>query len=182
MTFFANAGVSWPKVEAELREAGTHALSGGADLWLLLSKIEGWETDNSAAPKEEEQIRERCVRQLVHAADTYASTIKTIGGDDLLPPLTADEITLAAVPFFFNAPDEWLFPGPVTTRGLYELLINMIRRLLERISEFDLKADRRKLTPQVFQAMRDWEVASSVARLIAVINLRRDDHSVTRAH
>jgi hypothetical protein len=34
MTFFANAGVKWPNLEVQLREAGGIALDGAAGFWL----------------------------------------------------------------------------------------------------------------------------------------------------
>jgi hypothetical protein len=180
MTFFANAGVKWPTIQSELRQAGTYALSGGADLWQLLSEIEGWQSDKVTTHVKEETIKKRCLQELQNAADTYSSGIKTIGGDDIVAPFTLAELGLAAVPFNYDGLDGYvfrdgsIFRGVVTTRDLYNLLIARIRHLSSQVETLDLKSDRRNLTYQVFRIMREWESVSSIARVIAVVNLRND--------
>jgi hypothetical protein len=42
------------------------------------------------------------------------------------------------------------------------------------VKTLDVRNDRRDLAFQVFRAMREWELITSIARLIAVVNQRQD--------
>jgi len=79
MTFFANAGITWPRSEAaQLQRAGYEALAGGADLWRLISILEGRESDRGDA-YEEQRVRISCVQQLRRAAEIYSNALDGIG-------------------------------------------------------------------------------------------------------
>jgi hypothetical protein len=173
MTFFANAGVKWPKVEYELRNAGTHALEAGAELWRLMSKIEGWPSDRKAEIADEDSIRLHCVRILKDAAEIYFRSIEEIG-EEIVQPFTEAEINLAAIPFFSDGIEYFIFRSGFTMRELYLALIDRIKKLSSLLADLNLNNDRRELIPQVFRAMREWELISSSARIIAVVNLRHD--------
>jgi hypothetical protein len=173
MTFFANAGVKWPKVESELRDAGTHALVAGAELWRLIAKIESWPSNRATKIADEDGIRLSCVRILKEAAEIYSRNIKEIG-EDTVQPFTEAEVRLAAVPFFSDGIDNYILRSGSTTRELYLALIRRIQDLTSLVANLNLNNDRRDLIPQVFRAMREWELISSTARMIAVVNLRND--------
>ena len=49
-----------------------------------------------------------------------------------------------------------------------------IAPLASEINALDLGRDRRDLASEVFGAMRAWELISWLARLIAVLNLRKE--------
>ncbi|MCA1495855.1 hypothetical protein [Bradyrhizobium sp. NBAIM14] len=173
MTFFANAGVKWPSVQSQLQQAGTDALTGGAELWKLFSKIEAWKFDQATIHEDEEDVKGRCVKALRNAADTYSSNLESFETStvDLLTPA---EIEAAALPSYYD--DQYPFqfvPSQFNTRELYRELITRIRTLASQVTTFNLQSDRRDLAVQVFRAMRDWETIASLARLIAVLNLRQ---------
>jgi hypothetical protein len=174
MTFFANAGVKWPKVESELRDAGTHALAAGAELWRLISKIESRPSDRGTQIADEDGIRLNCVSTLKEAVEIYSRSLKEIGEDTVLP-LTETEVRLAAIPYFSDGIENYIFrSGGATTRELYFALIHRIQNLSSLVANLNLNNDRRELIPQVFRAMREWELISTTARMIAVVNLRND--------
>jgi hypothetical protein len=171
MTFFANAGVKWPPLETGLRRAGAEALSGGAELWRLLSTIEGRDSDSSDASEDEEKIKVECARSLREAADLYSQSVDKMG-PEMISGITLEELNTAAVdyPPFYFAP--WPYPGPFDMRHLYEALISRIKYLASEIEGLDVTQDRRDMAFQVFRAMREWEMISSLARFIAVLNRR----------
>jgi hypothetical protein len=113
------------------------------------------------------------VDALQKAADTYSSSLKSIG-DVIVGPITPAELDLAALPYpYYYGPSQYS-DGGFTTRDLYSELIVRIRTLASQVKTLDLKNSRRDLASQVFRAMREWELISSIARLIAVVNLRSD--------
>jgi hypothetical protein len=173
MTFFANAGVKWPKVESELRDAGTHTLEAGTELWRLISKVEGWPSNRRTEIADEDGIRLNCVRKLREAAEIYSRSLNEIG-EETVQPLTEAEIRLAAIPYFSDGIENYLFRSGSTTRVLYFTLIHRIQSLSSLVANLNLNNYRRDLIPQVFRAMREWELISSTARMIAVVNLRND--------
>src|SRR5260370_25456181 len=169
MTFFANAGVKWPSVQSQLQQAGTHALSGGAELWRLLSEVERWESDQVTTLGDEEAIKNRCVNELQKAADTYSRSLDSIG-TDIVGRLTPAELDLAALPppYYDGAYEYLLRPDRFGMRELYSELIARIGNLASQVKALDLRNDRRDLAFQVFRAMREGELISCRARLIAV--------------
>jgi hypothetical protein len=172
MTFFANAGVKWPPLQAQLQEAGTHALSGGADLWLLFSKIEDWQSDQIPMLGDEENVKNRCVNALQKAADTYSKNLDAIGAE-AVERLTPAELDLAALPRRYYDDYAYEFLGThFNARDLYSELIARIRNLVSQVKTLDLENNRHDLAFQVFRAMQEWEFISSLARLIAVLNRR----------
>jgi hypothetical protein len=176
MTFFANAGVKWPHAQSQLREAGTHALLGGAELWRLFSEIEAWESDTGPSFGDGEATKTRCVQALQEAADSYSKSLDSIGVE-IVRPLNSVELDLVAPPYrpgdrhYYDDHDPFR-RGELDIRGLYAELIERIQSLVSQIRTLDLKNDRRDLAFQVFRAMRDWELISWNARLIAVLNRR----------
>ena len=178
MTFFANAGVKWPSIQTELREAGTETLSGGATLWRLFSKIEGRESDDITTLGEDaalSSLKTNCVNALRAAADTYSSNLNSIG-TTLVDGLTSAELDLAALPRRYY--DYQFLVGPFNIRDLYSELIVRIRNLASQVNTLNVAYDRRDLTFQVFRAMKKWELISSLARLIAVLNRRPDESHI----
>lgn len=170
MTFFANAGVKWPKVQTELRKAGTSAMSGGAELWRLFSEIEAWESDHRAGSGEDGETKRKCVNALREAADRYEESLRYIDRE-LTGPLSSSEIDLVAPPFpyFINQLD----PDPLRRTNfevseIYVQLIGRLRELASEINALDLGRDRRDLASEVFGAMRAWELISWLARLIVL--------------
>ncbi len=179
MTFFANAGIKWPSAESQLQQAGTRALSGGAELWRLFSEIEGWEANRVTTLREEEDIKNRCVKALEEAADTYSKGLDSIGSF-VVDHLTAAEIDLVAPPSpsydrsYYDGRYDPFRRDRFNIRELYEEMIHRIRSLVSQVKTIDLRNDRRDLAFQVFRAMREWELISWNARLIAVLNRRAD--------
>ncbi|MDA9545894.1 hypothetical protein ACM43_16000 [Bradyrhizobium sp. CCBAU 45321] len=172
MTFFANAGVKWPSVESQLRQAGTNALSGGAELWQLFSRIESWEFDRVDTVNDEDEIKHRCVNALGKAADAYSKSLDGIS-PLLVDGLTPAELDLASIPRrYYDGYDYPYLGGSINIPDLYAELVTRIRNLASLVRTFDLRNDRNDLALQVFRAMQQWELISLLARLIAVVNRR----------
>jgi hypothetical protein len=172
MTFFANAGVQWPTLQSQLQQAGTQALSGGAELWQLFSKIEGWQLDQVSTLGDEKDVKDRCVKALRQAADSYSSNLDSIGTLPL-DTLTPAEFDLAALPRrYYDDEYPYLLGLHFNARDLYRELIARIRNLASQVKTLDLGSDRRDLAAQIFRAMQAWELIASLARLIAVLNQR----------
>lgn len=176
MTFFANAGVKWPHVQSQLQQAGTHALLGGAELWRLFSEIEAWESDSGPTFGDGEATKTKCVQALQEAANNYSKSLDSIGSA-IVSRLSSVELDLLAPPYH---PDDGFYydnPYPFRRdefdiRRLYVELIERLQSLVSQIKTLDLKNNRRDLAFQVFRAMREWELISWNARLIAVLNRR----------
>jgi len=108
MTFFANAGISWPNVEAQLREAGTQALDAGAHFWGFISEMERWSSDKDGNFEAAEHLRNICIQQLHEAADIYSNNLKSIG-DIPLRSLDRSEVELVdglRQPSYFRRPSK----------------------------------------------------------------------------
>ena len=169
MTFFANAGINWPNVEAQLREAGTHALDGGAHFWGFITALERSSPDGGEDFRFAEQVRDICIRRLLEAADIYSANLKSIG-DINVRQLDQSEVQL--IDGLRPPSDRFLIEGrSLNVRQLYELLIRRIREFAEQVSNLDVRRPK-ELTPRVFQSMQHWERIAVLARLIAVLNLR----------
>ena len=168
MTFFANAGISWPNVEAQLREAGTLALDAGAHFWGFIAAMERWTPDGREDFKVAEHLRDVCVERLFRAADIYSSNLKSI--DDIevreLDPTEIELVDGLRPPLRYPIESRRFH-----VRKLYELLIHRIRELAEKLAKLDVRR-RKEATPLVFQSMQHWERIATLARLIAVLNLR----------
>jgi hypothetical protein len=169
MTFFANAGISWPNVEAQLREAGTQALDAGAHFWGFIAAMERWSPDGHEDFEVAEHLRDICIGKLLRAADIYSNNLKSIG-DIQVRQLDQAEIEL--VDGLRPPSDRFRIVGrSFNMRQLYEVLIQRIRELAQQLAHLEVRR-RKEITPLVFQNMQQWERIAMLARLIAVLNLR----------
>jgi hypothetical protein len=179
MTFFANAGVKWPSAEIELQQAGTQALSGGADFWRLVSTIEAWETHDSARRdvREAQAMQKSCARTLAGAANKYYGLLvvdsPAFEFERPIDPPTPEELEQAATIFPIGFPSRpYRERGEFTISSLYGELADRLDALAVHVRGLDLAQDQRELAFEIFKAMRQWELIAWLARLIAVLNRR----------
>jgi hypothetical protein len=177
MTFFANAGISWPNVEAQLREAGTQALDAGANFWAFISEMERWSADEVGDFEGAENLRNTCIKKLYEASDIYSNNLNSIG-DIQVRALDPFEYNLVDG-FFRGSNGYFTLEDPYDVRTLYETLILLIRDLARQLAILDVKR-RKDITPLVFRSMQQWELITAHARLIAVLNSRPNARTIER--
>lgn len=174
MTFFANAGVTWPHLDSLLRDAGRSALEGGTRLWHLFAILEG--EDTRVRREDGVGIKEECVRHLRQAAVLFERSIDDMP-DQPFDGLRPSEVDLAALPYYsryYGPSEEWfrMWPGGASVRFIYMELIKRLQILAADVSVLNIEGDSRDLAPQVFRLMKSWEIISLFARVLAVANQR----------
>jgi len=179
MTFFANAGLKWPKFEDQSRDAGQTAMSAASDIWRLFSILEGIKESPADRPWELKDLQDKSAADLRRASKTYANMAASIGAE-YVRPLSSAEFEVAALApefqdnafaFGFRASR---FHDELQPRRSYQALADWLSAIADQIEALDLtQGQMQKLSSQVFRIMRRWEVASNLARAIAVLNRRQ---------
>ncbi|WP_321870688.1 hypothetical protein [Burkholderia ubonensis] len=181
MTFFANSGVAWPKVEYLTRDAGTRSLDAASQIWKLLADLEALDQRH---PEQSDIFR--CVQNLELASKSYYE-IANLLGNEMVSSMTPAEIELAAVtipPRYAYYPERFFYPndrfydlflgdGDISVAALYREMAQRMSALAIAIRTFDVDHDERaNLAPQAFQMMKQWEMLATLGRIIAVLGRR----------
>lgn len=174
MTFFANSGVAWPKLQFETQNAGSASLRAASRLWSLFSVLESG--DRGALQSIDIA---GCARELNDASAIYhkiAADLRHVEAE----PLTPAEIEVAALPHLpyssYDAP--WLlFPllngrRSIDIGALYLELAQRSETLSAAVRTLPFERDELDLAPWVFDMMRQWEFLSVLGRALAVLNRR----------
>lgn len=184
MTFFANSGVAWPKVEYLTRSAGTRSLDAASQIWKMLADLEAPDADQRY-PERGDLFR--CAEMLESASTSYYEIADDLG-NETAPRMTPAELELAAVSIppryayyperFFRPTDPFydLFFGEpdISVAALYHEMAQRASTLAGAIRTFDVEHDKRTdLAPQAFQMMKQWEMLATLGRIIAVLGRRR---------
>ena len=170
MTFFANAGVKWPNLDTQLRDAGSIALSAGVDFWRLVKSLEGMEREYPIMHRqrfESESARDVCCDALDEAAELYSNIIDRVDDRKVFP--TENEISEAATDFSVDSVSKY------SSRDLYKELRDKLLSFAGTLQELPLdgrRSDPRHLAPEIFKAMQQWEEIARIARLTSVVNQR----------
>jgi hypothetical protein len=174
MPLLGNSGFLLPEsLEKLTRQAGKQAFAGVADLWLLLSDVEGG-GEFRTNPRE---LKERSVERLAEAASIYRDVAKEIGGLEVRG-LTRSERRLAGLNYEEFPPFQH-----INLPEAYRELATRLESLGSQIRTFDVSGlkpgDEAKhaydLAPLGFRMMQHWEEAATLGRAIAVLNRRRSE-------
>lgn len=174
MTLFANSGVAWPRHEQETKEAGKNSLESASLIFQILAKMESGTDFNQAS----EFDLTRCAEGLEQASKTYKRVAESLSGE-VAQRLTGSELELAGVSeqwrWFID--DEFYdlrFPyrGQIPVGELYRDLSHRLLRLANAIRQLNFGASAFDAAPQVFQILRQWELISTLSRLIATLGRR----------
>ena len=172
MTFFANSGIAWPKLEQQTREAGADSLEGGSQLWMLFARLER----GAPEPGNRDAIAQ-AAEQLDRASNVYRSIAAQLDGQ-IVDGLSPSELELAAVrvrPTSYD--EEWALDRLERMRHIpiaesYRELSRRLRTLASNLRAFAPNREDTDLAPSVFGMMRQWEMIASLARIIAVVSRR----------
>lgn len=168
MTFFANSGVAWPKVEHETSQAGAEALSAASDIFSALAKIERGEDTDVAFPT---TMSDAGIK-LQRAIDIYKHILLTFG-DRVLPPLSPAEYELASIEPYWTYDELWRPDlGLNTAHQLYSELIMRLTAVRSRALHFPTNKPKYDVAINAFELMLEWEKAARLARVISVFNRR----------
>ncbi|MFS8115004.1 hypothetical protein QD460_25010 [Rhizobium jaguaris] len=166
MVFFANSGITWPHLESLTSDAGSQSLEAASELLSVIAKMEG---RTETRPEDQSHAIDEIARKFRSAADLYEKAIPQVD-DRILFPLSLAEVELASV---YGPP--WRDPDffPTTPKLAYRDLASRLYTLAANVTDIKFEKPKSELAPLIFQLMGEWERLASMARLIAVLNLRK---------
>lgn len=174
MTLFANSGVAWPRHEQETKEAGKKSLESASQIFQILANMESGTEFNQSS----ELDRTRCAEGLEQASMIYKRVAESLSGEAAMR-LTGSEFELAGVNELWRGfwGDEFYsvrrpYTGQIPIDELYRDLSHRLIRLASAIRQIDLSVSAFDAAPQVFQILRQWELISTLSRLIATLGRR----------
>jgi hypothetical protein len=168
MTFFANAGVAWPRFEEATRLAGAQTLAAFSQIWRVLADLEG-RGERSLGASDLLTSAE----SLQEASGAYARI-----GEELrhviIDPMTPGELDMAGIPDYWSRSVFGLFlEDGVQLGGLYGELAQRTANLASSIRVLEVRRANANLALQAFQLMQQLEVLAILGRAVAVLNRRR---------
>jgi hypothetical protein len=167
MTFFADAGIRWPNFEPPLRSAAIDALGGASQLYKLMQLLEVGE------PDEADHLKEQVVSSLQKAASVYNNLPKDFGDRPLREDITTNDLLEAGISpqfFFDNYPFRRTFTFLRTFRDAYGWIARDLEDAISDVRALESRGDSRLAARRAFSAMAAWEKASTLGRLLAVLN------------
>jgi len=186
MTFFANSGVAWPKLEQITQKAGQRSFEAASELWGVLASIEGSQADSKPDGGYTAERIYRLSNSLKEVARQYREVAEQTD-DRYASSLSLAEFELAAIlpsgryeRRLYDLPYYRYFDEDVSVRDLYRELATRLEILAAQLAALEpTSREKEDLAPQVFQIMLQWEQLAVLGRLIAVMNRRKSavDHT-----
>lgn len=174
MTLFANSGVAWPRHEKETKEAGKKSLEAASQIFRILADMESRSESDQVSQFDLNQSAEH----LELAGKTYQRVAESLSGETT-PRLTGSELELAGVNGQWRRfVDEDLydlrFPyrGQIPIGELYRDLSHRLARLANAVRHLNVRGETFDVAPQVFHILRQWELISTLSRIIATLGRR----------
>jgi hypothetical protein len=156
MTFFANAGVSWPSLDDETRKAGAKALNAGSLFWKLISDLENNEDID-------QKLKNEVVVELMSASSMYHNISNLVDSDAFVEMLPRDYEEAAIY-------DITYFDKGFSVREAYRDISQRLKNMAADFGALNLEIDRWQQARFVFRVMQAWERISNLARTISVAN------------
>lgn len=162
MVFFANSGAGYP-IEPMTEEAGSTALDAASDMWQMISRLENrnrkWHQKTADLARSSSEKLRKSAR---YYEDIAAFTI----GDNNIDIRSALQTAKVSLNSSLNQNE-----NPIRSiKNLYLELSKRLYILSEAIDRIDIGRDNFYIRDEIFDIMRKWEIAASLARLIAVGN------------
>ncbi|MCK1283738.1 hypothetical protein IVB41_07265 [Bradyrhizobium sp. 44] len=168
MTFFANSGVSWPKLEFETSDAGAKAFSAASDIFEALAKMESSPDMEIALPAS----MSNAATKLQDAIRIYRNILPQID-NRTLPPLSPAEYDFASIEPYWSRDDLHSPENRLNTpQKLYSELIIRLEAVYSRVADFPNHRVKQALSFSAFELMLEWEKVARLARVISVFNRR----------
>ena len=171
MTFFANSGIAWPRLDQQTQEAGEKSLDAAARLFKVLAAIEG---KRFFIGSDDLDV---CASELDRASSIYTE-IAEGASNEYVKGLSPSEIEFAALPLqrsYRNDPYFELFldHGKISIKDLYRELAQRASRLSSAVKIFNPNKEPLDLAGSAFQMMQLWDSMTTLARVIATLGRRQ---------